>query len=322
MGKAILLRFSPFSRRNRLGAHFKRRHEKSNLCAYFDSFDEYFYRMFVPFLWPKGRFFDFSAIWLSFVGTGSVDHYHDIHSGYFSYEKCRTAPKASHRAFVSLVKTKTFGKRFSVVRKIPTPLGSNDWLFVLFDNQKRQLDSDNHLWTRRYSQSCFKWPSLAKYRMRPCVKIYRFKIKENTWSIQACILARTSWFLWDEKYFRRPTRTFVDFSKFFERKQQSMLLSSKRRATITVTILFSPKNARWKNASSCSQPLTWCFFESIEVSGTISYRYVNVAVGVSSSRTFPSKLEKCSIFRKWTHVGNIREKYVWAPPAQTMTDSM
>ena len=177
MEKAISPSFSPFSRRNRFGAILKQRHDKINLCAYFDSFDEYFYRLFVPFLWPKGRFFTFSTICLSIVGTGSVNHYHDFHSGYFSYEECRTAPKAYHRSFVLLIETKTFEKRFSVARKIPTRLGSNDWLIVLFDYQKRQLDSDNHLWTRRYSQSCFKWPSLAKYRMHSCVRIYRFKIK-------------------------------------------------------------------------------------------------------------------------------------------------
>ena len=67
----------------------------------------------------------------------------------------------------------------------------------------------------------------------------------------------------------------------------------------------SRKRSRRKNASSCSQQPTRCFFEYIAFSLTASYKYIVVMVSINRSHTFPSKLKHCSIFREkrtcWQH---------------------
>ena len=85
--------------------------------------------------------------------------------------------------------------------------------------------------------------------------------------------------------------------------------------------VISSEKARRKNATLVSQPPTWRFSKSSNVFATRSIQYINVEVGVHCSHVFPSKVKNCSIFRIYTHVGNLGEKHTWENSAQTMINT-
>ena len=182
----------------------------------------------------------------------------------------------------------------------------------------RYFDSAGEASSSHYSQSRFEWPSLTSRRTCMCQNVYRFAIKCNILSIRAYLKTETFRFFGDKKSFSHKTSDMSKISTHFHRKVWFTSLSFDTRAITIPKLLFSSENARRKIARSSFQSPTAFFFKSTAVFETLLQQQSNVAVGALSSRTFLFKLENCSIFRKWTHVGNFGEKYVWTPPAQTM----
>ena len=155
-----------------------------------------------------------------------------------------------------------------------------------------------------------------------CQNVYRFAIKCNILSIRAYLKTETFRFFGDKKRFSHETSDMSKVSTHHHRKVWFTSWSFDTLATIILLILFSAENARRKIASSSSQSPTPFFFQSTAVFETLLYQWRNVAVSALSSRTFLFKLEKCSLFRKCTHVDNLCQEHASATLARTMHNSL
>ena len=132
--------FSSFSISERSESQPKTKYHRINPIIPFDNSDAYLCRLFVPFLWWKGRIFTFSTSPRWIVHIRSVKHDHTFHSGYFFNKNHEPLMRLYCQSFGSSTGSKTFKKRFSVDGKMRACSGQNYHRFVLNYISKRYSD--------------------------------------------------------------------------------------------------------------------------------------------------------------------------------------